>query len=212
MLSRVGKIRATRKRKIRHARRLRRRPRTILLAPPAISRDRRHTPAVNYRRMTAAALPAISSDQYRREARRLRCRHAGRPDRLQRSLKTLATRVTLPPANQDTVAPTQVGSARVCTGPAATFAERLAEQIPSSGILTYSARLQLLREAHRLGIGRFEANLLIAAGLQRRRDATTTRRTADIAARGAFSPVVQLVTFLLIQGAFALVAWWTLFR
>jgi hypothetical protein len=170
---------------------------------------RRYTPGV-----IAAALPAISSDEYRRQARRLRCRYAGRPDRLQRSLKTLATRavprqgarevcddrlVTLPP------------QVRPSTGPAATFVEHLAREIPSSGVLTYSSRLSLLRHAQKLGVRRFEANLLIAAVLERRRQTAGAPAESDVPARsGTF--VSGVMAFLLVQGAFALVAWWTLLR
>ena len=165
--------------------------------------------------MIAAAPPAISSDEYRRQARRLRCRYAGRPDRLQRSLKTLATRAapSSAPRQSDDARfvvdmPPQV---RPSTGPAATFAEHLAREIPSSGLLTYSSRLGLLRHAQTLGVRRFEANLLIAAVLERRRQRCDTPPEADLSPRRGWL-MSTLVPLLLVQGAIALSAWWTLFR
>jgi hypothetical protein len=165
--------------------------------------------------VTAAVLPAISSDEYRRQARRLRCRYAGRPDRLQHSLKTLATRTTVPRSVAqeftDERAITLPPQVRPSTGPAATFAEHLAREIPSSGVLTYSSRLSLLRHAQKLGVRRFEANLLIAAVLERRRQ-TAGAPAEDTASPRAGSLVFGVVTFLLVQAAFALGAWWMLFR
>jgi hypothetical protein len=164
--------------------------------------------------VTAAVLPAISSDEYRRQARRLRCRHAGRPDRLQRSLKTLATRAVPRNVTQTVtddrliVLPPQV---RASTGPVAKFAEHLAREIPSSGVLTYSSRLSLLQHAQKLGVRRFEANLLIAAVLERRRQTAGAPPEADVLSQTR-SLTSALVAFLLVQGVIALGAWWTLFR
>jgi hypothetical protein len=87
----------------------------------------------------------------------------------------------------------------------------LAREIPSSGVLTYSSRLSLLRHAQKLGVRRFEANLLIAAVLERRRQTAGAPAESDVPARsGTF--VSGVMAFLLVQGAFALVAWWTLLR
>jgi hypothetical protein len=168
--------------------------------------------------VTAAVTPAISSDEYRRHARRLRCQYAGRPDRLQQSLKTLATRTIIRReiASDQAEAPYRVISLPpqvrpIATGPAATFVEQLSREIPSTGILTYSSRLSLLRRAQKLGVRRFEANLLIAAVLERRRQTGGPPPEADAPAR-AGSLMPTLVTFLIVQGAIALGAWWTLFR
>jgi hypothetical protein len=50
-------------------------------------------------------------------------------------------------------------------GPAQLFAQSVGRQMTdgSAGVLRYTARLQLLREAQQHGIDRFDANLLIAA-------------------------------------------------
>jgi hypothetical protein len=164
--------------------------------------------------VTAAALPAISSDEYRRQARRLRCRYAGSPERLQRSLKTLATRAESRDAaktvNDDRLIalPPQI---RASTGPAATFTQHLAREIPTSGVLTYSSRLSLLRHAQKLGVRRFEANLLIAAVLERRRQTAGAQPEGDVPSGSRFV-MTGLIAFVLVQGVFAAGAWWMLFR
>lgn len=100
---------------------------------------------------------------------------------------------------------------RPSTGPAATFAAHLAREIPTSGVLTYSSRLALLRYAQTLGVRRFEANLLIAAVLERRKQMGGVQPTDDTSSR-AGSRIANLATFLIVQSALALGAWWTLFR
>ena len=161
----------------------------------------------------AAAQYVSPCDAYRREARRLRGRYAGRPGLLQQSLKRLAqdarpTRAT--PASQRGRAvdedrhPTSAQS-----GSARRFADHLAEQMPSS-VLRYSQRLELLRAARRFGVGRFEANLLIAAVLERRRS-----RAADGGGEGGGgigSVAADVAVFLVFQCAMLLGAWWVLFR
>jgi hypothetical protein len=77
----------------------------------------------------------------------------------------------------------------------------------TSSVFRYSQRLELLRAARRFGVSRFEANLLIAATLERRR--------AHASEQGdSMEPTVatQFATFVLIQGATAFAVWWTLFR
>ena len=110
--------------------------------------------------------------------------------------------------DQLVILPPQV---RVSTGPAATFVEHLAREIPSTGVLTYSSRLSLLRHAQNLGVRRFEANLLIAAVLERRRQTAGAPPEADaLPQSSSFGPT--LVAFLIVQGIIALGVWWTLFH
>jgi hypothetical protein len=164
----------------------------------------------------AAVIPATSTDAYRRAARRLRCRYAGDPGRLQRSLKALASAPASPsfasapcedrqgPAVVRNSAPAPV--LPLATSASRSFAEHVATTATSS-VLRYSQRLQLIRDARRYGISRFEANLVIAVVLGRRRGRTVaTGETPD----GSW--VSPVTTFLIIQGALALGAWWTLFR
>jgi hypothetical protein len=154
-------------------------------------------------------VPATSSDEYRRQARRLRCVYAGQPARLQQSLKALATRVGAT-AFAVSVEPSRP-ALPATSGPARIFAEQLAAEISPTGILRYSHRLALLRSARRLGVGRFEANLLIAAVLERRRRAGQPIVVeSELTRDGSF--VSNLAVFLIVQGALAAGAWWTVFR
>jgi hypothetical protein len=91
--------------------------------------------------------------------------------------------------------------------PVSAFGRLAAEQI-EDGVLSYSRRLQLLRTAQEMGIGRFEANLIIAA---------VQHRTGGVhqSTEGAFgfrisgtAPV--LLAFLLIQ-SLILVGLWGIF-
>ena len=95
---------------------------------------------------------AIASDEYRRAARRLRGRLRGNPAALQRSLKRLSDRA-------DERA--RAGEDETAGGPPAEFAREVARALDGP-VLRYSSRLELLRIARRLGIGQFEANLIIA--------------------------------------------------
>jgi len=71
-----------------------------------------------------------------------------------------------------------------------------------NGVLTYSDRLELLEEAGKLGIGRFDANLIIAAvqhryGVKGVEEAPRVkRRVAALDVVGAFLVVQVLILFL----------------
>lgn len=103
---------------------------------------------------------------YRREARRLRSRHAGRPEELYRSLCDLSARED---RCRGIFTPIQRLSRRQSTrasrpnrAPSSGFAQLVAQQL-GSGVLRYSDRLSLLSVADAIGMGRFQANLVIAA-------------------------------------------------
>ena len=89
-------------------------------------------------------------DEYRRRARRLRAVHAANPERLYRSLRELAA------------AQTQAVIKKPVNGVAQDFADRVRQSMDGP-VVRYSMRRELLREADAQGIGRFEANLIIAA-------------------------------------------------
>ena len=162
--------------------------------------------------MPASAELVNPTDAYRRQARRLRCRYAGRPGQLHQSLRQLSAEQR--PSELATSRPvaTSAGIEAGCypasaeSGPARRFADHLAQQMTSS-VLRYSQRLDLLRSARRFGIGRFEANLLIAAVQERRRT-----RVAEADEAGAGTSLPQLAAVLIVQSALLLGAWWTLFR
>jgi hypothetical protein len=162
----------------------------------------------------AALLPDPSTTAaYRRAARRLRCRFAGQPGRLHRSLKTLAEAPAAAPVvhrvpTVDLQYATPADASHPSNGRgSASFAEHVAGSL-TSPILRYSQRLQFIRDARRFGISRFEANLVIAAILERRRRSATP----EVNPQRDLSIVSLLTTLLLVQGALALGAWWTLFR
>ena len=93
-------------------------------------------------------------------------------------------------------------------GSARQFAEFLINRPPST-VLRYSERLELLRVARRrFGIGRFEANLLIATVLERNQRPPKEEPPPP---RGS-SPLGALATFLFVQGVVVLSAWWMVVR
>lgn len=92
------------------------------------------------------------------------------------------------------------------TAEAQRFADHLADEM-TSPVLRYSQRLELLRAARRLGVSRFEANLLIAATLERRRARVSEQEDST-----QLTVAAQLATFILVQGATVFAVWWTLFR
>ena len=98
----------------------------------------------------ADALTILDAGEYVRRARRLRARWAGKPERLQRELGELSRQSSAArlPGNDP--------------GPARVFSEAAAAAMEGP-VLRYSARQGLMKLARRLGIERFEANLLIAA-------------------------------------------------
>jgi hypothetical protein len=109
-----------------------------------------YTPIVTVR---YADQPAPVTD-YIRQARRLRARHQSTPARLHQSLMELSSQF-----DQTSPRPQNVV---VRDDPHSEFAHYVQSQLEGP-ILRYSLRLKHLREAERRGIGRFEANLIIAA-------------------------------------------------
>jgi hypothetical protein len=99
----------------------------------------------------ASSTPSAFSDEYRRRARKLRAQHAHDIATLHKALSDLAQEADQhqPPAQKP-------------EGPATAFAQLVAQELEGP-ILRYSKRQALIREAERRGIGRFEANLIIAA-------------------------------------------------
>src|SRR4051812_20814253 len=91
---------------------------------------------------------------YCRQARRLRARLGHDPAKLHVALRELA--------RADAQRPPAADFADPAPGPARLFSARVAAAL-DEGILRYSARKDLLREAARMGLGNFEATLLIAA-------------------------------------------------
>jgi hypothetical protein len=153
-------------------------------------------------------LPASSSRGYRREARRLRRQLRTRPVELYAALRQLSHHTDR--ASAENTAP-----AEPCTSSDRhqQFA-RLVEQELDGPVLRYSARTALIRHAMRSGIGRFEANLVIAAvqhrhiadgaGAQQPRGAVPATAAAGHLQTIAVAGVVQAVLIAIV--------WWTLLR
>jgi hypothetical protein len=171
---------------------------------------------------------ADPSDVYRRAARRLRSRHAGRPATLYRSLRDLSDRYdqTYPVPGETGRCPKWVGEApagpsipgkarlgrslalakRGDSSPAEQFGRLVTGRL-QNGILRYSARGQLLVAADGMGIGRFQANLIIAA-VQHRAEPPPHE---PLSARRILNPLA-LALIVLVQALIALTAWGVWFR
>jgi hypothetical protein len=103
----------------------------------------------------------VSTSDYRRQARRLRGALANQPGRLHYKLRELARR------HDSAQAPNTCPAA-----PVPRRAEAFAAEVAASldgAILRYSQRRALMATARRLGMGDFEANLVIAAVQHERR-------------------------------------------
>lgn len=132
---------------------------------------------------------------YRRQARRLRDQYAGRPAELYRSLRQLSDRHDAMRAVPGTVAVIDVSRQR-----ADAFAQFVSDRLEGE-VLRYSTRLELLKTAGGLGIGRFHANLLIAAVQHQAGKPAACSRTASHPHR-----LTIVLAVLLIQLAILLAA------
>jgi len=125
--------------------------------------------------------------RYVRGARRLRAKLAGRPGPLHRALRELS--------------PPTVEAILEEPTPAEQLAQCVVEKL-EGGLLRYSARLRLLKEAREMGIERFEANLIIAA-VQSRYPRTIPRAEGRKIGSAAITAMVALV-----QAVIFATAWW----
>ena len=87
--------------------------------------------------------------------------------------------------------------------PSADFTEWVRGQLDGP-VLRYSARLRLLKEAERHGLGRFEANLVIAGVLYR----AGMGQEYELRPRAEW--IAPVLTFLVLQSALIVGAWWVL--
>ena len=142
----------------------------------------------------------VESDVYRREARRLRHRLACRPIGLYAALKRLSDR-------HDRLQQPQKSARVDRSGNRDNVARWFAGQVAATGngqVLRYSMRLELLKTAQRIGISRFEANLIIAAA-EHRRPARSAPDTIPLGRIRSFK--VPLLVFLSTQLAIVLALW-----
>lgn len=170
----------------------------------------------------------MSADAYRRHARRLRDRHADRPGELHRALRDLnrerdhhraceaargAPCIDMGPVHAQTVTARRrtywelpIGRARTADDPALRFSAEVESKL-TAGLLAYSDRIALLRTARRLGLSRFDANLLIAAAQHERRPPATLAPPQPQRTSRTSKFLLALTAFLLIQTAIAITAW-----
>ena len=133
--------------------------------------------------------PGAVGMDYRRRARRLRATLRGRPGDLYRALRALADEHDgrLEAGCRNLPMSIDRSIARSFSG--------LVEDRLENGVLRFSARRQLIRQADAMGIGRFEANLLIALVQHR-----GGMPPPDSAAPGRNFPWI-LAVWALVQGA-----------
>ena len=84
------------------------------------------------------------------------------------------------------------------------FSDRVSCELTGTGILRYSRRLALLNRAQRLGIDRFDANLMIAAVQNR---LPSEDRSTQIAPARRSSMAASLGVFALVQSLIVAGAW-----
>ena len=130
--------------------------------------------------------------RYRREARRLRSRLSGKPDELYGSLRQLSDRYDLLHSRCSQAPAT----------PMEGFADLVRHEV-CAGVLPYSNRLGLLTTAGKLGIGRFEANLIIASVQHR----YMPPDSAEPQRLRLPDRLVSLLVFLLAQTTIILLGW-----
>lgn len=153
--------------------------------------------------------PAVD---YRRSARKLRCRLAHDPGAMQWALGQLAKRAdeTAPklpshlPQLRRVMAEEPVAPIVEVNGGVRDFAQAVAAEL-NEPVLRYSRRQALLKQAGELGIGRFDANLIIAA-VQHRMGSERPIANARPAAKFNWSlagivACVTLVQSLIVAGA-----------
>src|SRR4051812_4524231 len=139
------------------------------------------------------------SDQYRRRARRLRHTLRHHPSRLHRSLAKLACEMDDRPTAvaQSSILPT--------SAPARKFEMMVREQT-EKGPMRYSQRLTILKNAAAMGLGRFEANLILAIEQNRRFPTSIERPRRD------WTFACALASFVMLQSLILSAAWWIFVR
>lgn len=153
------------------------------------------------------------TDSYRRQARRLRSRHANRPNELYRSLRQLSElydsryRQAVPETRAQSprrwVMDQAEPSARMNE-----FACEVASRIDGS-ILRHSERVKLLNRAATLGIGRFDANLAIASVQNQLGQLHFVEPSTEQREKSRWMP---LLGFLMIQSTVIVLIWALLVR
>jgi hypothetical protein len=127
-----------------------------------------------------------------------------------------ASRATLMAAPQEWAGDGEPGHGDAASGAADEFGRRVRatlEANPDGAVLRYSRRLELLRDARRRGIGRFEANLIIAAAQHKLAARSPQRVTGRFPKPARIDPgpcgfTTALLGFVAIQSLIVTAAWW----
>ena len=163
---------------------------------------------------TESASPCPATADYLRRARRVRARFAHDPVTMHRKLNALS-------AAKVTAVEVRKRVRRVVTRLPEAYpfqshpavAEAFADEVERSlegGVLRYSRRAALLRQARRRGIGRFEANLIIATVQHRRKSDAVA---PQVEAEQVWDARLQVVlTVVVVQSLIVLAVWWVLLR
>jgi hypothetical protein len=153
--------------------------------------------------------PAID---YRRIARRVRCRLSNDPIGKQRALAALARQADRTRrAIEDPVIPPMVSPTVSPAVPQADSGVRAFAQAVSTAlegpVLRFSRRQQLIRQAEKLGIRRFDANLLIAAVQHRLGSEKSEKADQSISERSPWRFALPLGLAIALQAVIVLGAW-----
>ena len=153
--------------------------------------------------VSAATANPTRADEYRRQARRLRATLAPRPTHLHRKLRELADRHDAAAAEESV--PCSALPHRHDRR-AGAFAEEVAARM-NGPVLRYSQRKALMSAAQRVGIGRFEANLIIAAVRHRQVAGHASHVPAENAVPRRALSFVPVVVVLAVESLVALGIW-----
>ena len=143
--------------------------------------------------------------EYRRHARRIRSVFRAQPGARMRALRELARSAD---ASRDPAATAAVANPIVPlrAGAAQTFAALVRERMDGT-MLRYSHRTRLLRAAEQSGIGRFEANLIIAAVQHEAGANRPVGATCDASHAWTRGPLIAVAAT---QSLIAFAVWWVL--
>jgi hypothetical protein len=156
--------------------------------------------------------PSEPVAQYVRQARRIRHVWRSDPAKAQAALQLIAAKVPRGPRPGFATDRSRLVVGHRREDAAAGLAERVGPQL-IAGILPWSGRRTLLRYAANHGIGRFEANLIIAASQHRltrgRPGSHLPVEVISLPRKGRFP--AALVTFLVVQALIVATVWHLMF-
>jgi hypothetical protein len=161
---------------------------------------------------TAAAMIPVEPAVYSRRARQIRARFAGQPGAMHLALRGLAERSDRKPWQRPDPSLRRSGSgavpalpsSSVCTALERGFAGFISDRL-ASGPFTFSDRMKLLQSAERIGMSRFQANLIVS--LAQHSAGTTPRPAEEVDRLGRNRAtawkyiIVALATELIIAGS-----------